>query len=44
MFTCTLDNEILKTITFYKGQLVPRVSPFFKQLCEKLVLFERIIL
>jgi len=44
MLTCTLDNENLKTVTSYKGQLVPKVTPLFKQLCEKLVLLEIIIL
>jgi len=40
-----LDNENLKTASFYKAQLGPtRVTPLLKQLCEKLVLLERIML
>jgi len=39
-----LDNENLKTISSYKPQLGPRVSPLLNQLCEKLVLLEIIIL
>jgi len=39
-----MDNENLKTISSYKAQLGPRVTPLFKQFCEKLVLFERIVL
>ena len=36
-----VDNENLETRSSYKAQLDPRVTPLFKQLCEKLVLFER---
>jgi len=41
MFTCTMNNENLKSISSYEAQLE---TPLFKQLFEKPVLTERIIL
>jgi len=37
-----LVNENLKTTSCCKAQRGPWVTPLFKQLCEKLVLLERI--
>jgi len=44
IFTCTFGQLKFKNNQFLQGSIGPRLTPLFKQLCEKLILLERITL